>query len=60
MDVNPDLVIYFDSEEMIESHHKEEENQQLGKKEEAADGNQDDLSARVAQADPNSEFNKNL
>lgn len=26
MDVNPDLVIYFDSEEMIESHHKEEEN----------------------------------
>lgn len=59
LDINPEVVIYFDSEQAIKTHSKELE-KQLHKKEDPLEANQDDLSARVAQADPDSEYNKNL
>lgn len=46
LDINPDVVVYFDNENTIKTHQEENKAQQP--KEDTPDVNLDDLSSRVA------------
>jgi hypothetical protein len=46
LDINPDVVVYFDNENTIKTHQEENKAQQP--KEDPPDVNLDDLSSRVA------------